>query len=532
MKQNREYKTALYMRLSKSDDTNNQESESISNQRMLLHQYAAKYGFNVVGEYIDDGVSGTTFDREGFNRLKSDIQLHKVDNVICKSFSRLGRDYVENGKLHKYFIQNDIRFISVTDNYDNMVGNPIHMIMSDVMNDLYARDTSKNIKSAFVAKMKEGAFVGAFASYGYIKDTRNKNKLVIDAIAAVTVKRIFRLACDGLEPKEIADTLNKEGIVSPYKYRCQQYQHIDSSRYTDQWKTGTIQKLIKNKIYLGHMVQGKTTTKTIKHSKATPKDTWIIVENTHEPIISTEVFYEANRLMSARRGKRVTGFVNIFHGVAYCSACGRVMSSTGTRRKDEQYDLVCGGYKAAGVKVCTSHRIGYNTLCSIILAAIRQQLNLTDADKQEIIEVLESTTRVKERKPIEVLKDIERKTNKIKQGMKQLYSDYAGGLITEDIRTELLSDYNKELASLKATQEAYKIEQEKEQKRQEVSKKYQELLKQYTDIKELTREIVATFIERIEVEQGSYSNITKQKQQDIRIVFRFSNSPTTYNYKI
>lgn len=284
-----EYTAAVYMRLSKDDGKS--ESRSIGSQRAMLFEFAKKEGISVFDEYIDDGYSGTNFERPAFIKMLEDIESGKVNTVMVKDFSRLGRDYISLGKYTEiYFPSKGVRFISLVDGYDSEKNLSDIIPFRNILNEMYARDTSRKIRSAFYARMRQGDFVGAFAPYGYKRSEKNKYRLVVDEKAAETVRKIFSLAAEGKACKNIAKILDSEGIPTPMEYR-------KGEGKTHFWSGATVGKILKNRMYLGNMVQGKTTKISFrsKNSRMNPKEEWYEVFGTHEAIIKKEIFDSVNR---------------------------------------------------------------------------------------------------------------------------------------------------------------------------------------------------------------------------------------------
>ena len=283
------YKAALYMRLSKEDGKT--ESRSIGSQRALLFDFCERKGFEIFDEYVDEGFSGTNFERPGFIRMIEDIEKGKVNLVIIKDLSRLGRDYIMTGKYTEiYFPAKGIRCISVSDGYDSEKNMSDIIPFRNILNEMYARDTSRKIKSAFFARMRKGDFVGAFAPFGYKRLENDRHKLIIDEPAAKTVRRIFYERAAGKSPKEIAKILDDEKIKTPLEYR----KKVPKTLF---WSSTTVKKILKNRMYIGDMVQGKTEKISFrsKKSKNNPMEEWIVVEGTHEPIIDREMFFYINK---------------------------------------------------------------------------------------------------------------------------------------------------------------------------------------------------------------------------------------------
>ncbi len=280
---------ALYMRLSKEDGKS--ESRSISSQREILKNYAAEKGFLIFDEYIDDGFSGTNFERPAFKRMLSDIENGKIGIIITKDLSRLGRDYISAGQFTEiYFPSKGVRYIAVNDGYDSENGFSDLAPFKNLINEMYARDTSRKIRSAFSARMRKGDFVGAFAPFGYKRSSENRHKLVLDEKASQIVKFIFLNSAEGKRPIEIARKLDSDNVPTPLDFR----KGIPKS---GNWSIATILKILHNPIYLGDMVQGKTSKISFKTKTSInlPEENWVVVHGTHEAIIDRETFEKVNR---------------------------------------------------------------------------------------------------------------------------------------------------------------------------------------------------------------------------------------------
>ena len=304
---NQIYDVGLYIRLSREDDDKDGISESITNQKSLLLQYVKEKGLSVYDIYIDDGYSGTNFDRPGFNRLLNDIELGKINMVITKDMSRLGRDYIGIGNLiERYFPEHDVRYIAVTDNVDTFLDNSNNDIapFKAIMNDMYAKDISKKIRSSLRAKQKEGKWVGGRAPFGYDQDPKDKNHLIVNEEQAEVVKKIFDLCLNGLSFFKIAKQLTNEGIKTPAQY----YNFAWKSHYNlkyGEWHSKTIRDILTNQIYIGDMVQNRRSKVNYKVKKVirnNPKD-YIIVEGTHEAIIDKDTFYEVQKRIPKNVGR-------------------------------------------------------------------------------------------------------------------------------------------------------------------------------------------------------------------------------------
>lgn len=367
-----DYKAALYIRLSKEDD-GGLESQSVTNQKSLLVTFAQQNGLEVYDIYIDDGWSGTSFARPGFQRMINDIEQKKVNMVITKDMSRLGRDYIQTGYyMERYFPENRVRYLSLLDGIDTGVDSTANDItpFKAVMNDWYAKDISKKIKSVKHDKQRKGLFIGGKAAYGYRLSKKEKNKLVIDAQAAAVVRRMFMLALSGQSCRQIAARLNQEKVPTPAAYAG-----LASGRRgarSGLWSAERIAEILQNPLYIGHMAQGKSrriSYKTAKSVRVSRKN-WIVVKNTHEPIIDETVFQKVGRLIASRRSTRNRTYDYLLKGIVRCHECGQplaVINRPNAKDEDVLY-FICRTYqrftKDSG---CTCHCIRVDTVTDAVL---------------------------------------------------------------------------------------------------------------------------------------------------------------------
>ncbi len=518
---------ALYIRLSKDDESVG-ESSSIKTQRNMLRSYANENGFIVYDEYIDDGFSGTNFDRPNFQRMLADIENKRVTLVITKDLSRLGRDYIATGQFTEiYFPSKGIRYIAINDGYDSAAPFDDIVPFKNVINELYARDTSKKIRSAFLTKMKDGSFIGNFAPYGYRKDPDNKNHLLIDEAVAPVVREIFDMATKGYKPSEIAKHMNSLNIYTPAMYRCENNKHLNLDNYSKrrEWTSATISKMLRNVVYMGHTAQKKTTKVSFKSkvSIQNPREDWIVVENTHEPLVDKECFETVRRRAQSRICERNKGFVNIFSGIAKCGDCGRNMSAVGTRKKDALANLTCGGYKLYGALECSNHFIDFSTFYDIVLNAIREQVRMTEDEKQliafELQKEMENSNKSNDTK--EKIAALIKQNKQLDAIIEKLYADNFEGTISNDRFRKLLDNYEKESQAITAKINILSEALSANNANAELDyNQYLELVREYTSVKTLTTDLLFKLIERIEVGQGQFIQ-TAEKQQEITIYFRF-----------
>lgn len=538
-----QYIAALYMRLSK-DDIGVNESASIATQRKMLRSYAKENLFIVYDEYIDDGFSGTNFERPNFKRMIKDIEDKKINLVITKDLSRLGRNYIKTGEYTEiFFPSKGVRYIAINDGYDSESPYTDIAPFKNVINEMYARDTSKKIRSAFITKMKEGNYIGNFAPFGYKKDDSDKNHLVVDEETSQIVKKIFDMAAKEYHPSKIAKYLNDSKIPTPAMYRCIKHENLNIENYSKrkEWTSSTISKMLKNKTYLGHTIQGKTTKISFK-SKATinnPRDEWIIVENTHEPIISEEIFDIVTRKSKSRTCIKLGKFYNIFSGIAKCMDCGRNMSTVGTRKKGSPANLACGGYKLYGSSECSNHFIDYNILYNIILETIHSTINLNEIDKNDIITSIEKELNISSSKNNEYKKQIEnfkKRISELDNIIEKLYEDNYNGTISNERFRKLLSKYENESQAISNKIHSINdiLNNKELSNKKELYNRFYNIIKEYTEIDSLNQDLLYKLIDHIEISQGYYEKTEngKIKHQTIKIYFRFINDFIVKEYTV
>ncbi len=534
------FHAALYLRLSRDDELAG-ESSSISTQREITSRYARDNGFEIAGEYIDDGFSGTNFDRPDFRRMIADIEAGKVNCVITKDLSRLGRNSARTADyLDEWFPSHAVRYISVTDGYDSFNltdGRAMTTPLILAVHEMYARDISGKIRSSFNAKMEAGKYVGAKAPYGYQKDSENKNHLVVDEDAASVVRRIFFMALMGESPHSIADTLNREGVPSPAVYRCQKNPALNVDDFSErkEWTSSIVCKLLRNEVYLGKLQQGKTQKVSFKSKDMLniPRDEWITVEGTHEAIISEDVFRKVRSRCVARRSPATKGFHNIFSGIAVCADCGRNMTTAPSRRKGSIYNLTCGGYKSYGAKECSNHFIDYEVLWNAVSRDLQNWLRLTDEQRENLAHELAAEKAhhngEDEENSRQRLSEKQRRRDELSVVLSKMYEDYALGRIPETTFQLLSRSKSEELQRLEDEIKIIEKRLSIDDTDSDSWRQFFDLLAEAETEEGLTRELLVHLIDRIEVEQGKVQRGADGKQkriQRIRIYYRFIGCPS------
>lgn len=445
---NKIYNVGIYLRLSQ-EDQNAGQSESITNQRDYVTRYVVEQNWNIVDVYIDDGWSGLNFDRPDFQRLISDIEKKKIDLVITKDLSRLGRDYIQTGYyLERYFPENNVRYIALSDGIDTGDRYNSNNDMSPfkaILNDMYAKDISKKVRTTFNTKRANGQFIGAFAPYGYVKDQANKNMLIIDTETAPIIRRIFDEYIEGISMGEIKKRLNEDNIKCPsaYKLNTCNYKNVNVYRYI--WTQETIKRILTNPTYVGHMAQHrqeKINYKSYKFRKY-KKDNWIIVQNTHEPIISQEDFDTVQKLIEQKANHYANSkhdkTEHLLNGLLFCYDCHAKM----TYRRNSSHKMVaqCMTYSKFGKTMCSSHRIQEQLLIDTVLTQLKniaKEILTTDFYNQfDFIKNEEDNAQ-------EEINAIEKRLAQIQATIRSLYTDKLKGLIDEDIFVDMSKEYSTE----------------------------------------------------------------------------------------
>ncbi len=524
----KEYTAALYLRLSKDDDKQG-ESSSITTQRKILTEYAKENGFGIYDEYVDDGYTGTNFERPEFKRMIKDIENKKVNLVITKDLSRLGRDYITTGEYTEiYFPSKNVRYIAINDGYDSESQYKDIIPFKNIINEMYARDTSKKIRSSLIAKMRQGNFIGNFAPYGYKKDTNDKNHLVPDYESSEIVRKIFDMAYNGALPSEIAEYLNENKILTPIEYRCKNFTNLDVNNYSKfkKWTSGTITKMLRNRVYIGDMQQGKTKKISfkLKRNIINPKEDWITVRDTHEAIIEKNIFESVQSYSMKRQCRKKDKFNNIFSGIAKCMDCGYSMSTVVTRKKGSKANLSCGKYKVYGAKECTNHFIDYEDLYNLILKIINDAIKLEDADKMELYKNL-LKSKNNNHGYYEKIKNLKLNLYRIDKTIEEIYQDKLNKVISENRFEKLLNKYESEgeLISKKINSIIEIYNNNLKESKEASYENFCVNLDDYININELDAKILMKLVHHIEIGQGKYEILDgeKIKRQSIKIYLRF-----------
>lgn len=520
-------RTALYCRLSK-DDMLQGDSESIKTQKAMLTQYAKEHGFLIVEVYVDDGWSGLNFQRPDFNRMLDDIEAGKIDVVITKDLSRLGRDHLKVGHFTEiYFPMKNVRYIAVNDGVDTANKNNDIAALKNVMNEFYSRDNSRKIRSSIRARAKAGLYRTSFNPIGYRKSPDNHNKLIVDGETAWIVKRIFELANAGMGAHKIAKTFREEQVPCPSWWLHSRGERDYSQRFENpankyEWSHTVIRNIIANPLYLGHTVMCKTESIfKVGTFKKVPKADQIRVENTHEPLVSQELFDGANAKILSRRRDTTDNFVSPFSGLVKCGTCGKALGLR-YRGKDRHHIYVCTTY-AHDTKACSDHRIYYEDLYNAVLADIQYHARLAYEDRDKAVALaMKMNAKAdgnKGKSNESKLKQAKKRYDEVTRLFDRLYEDSLSGRISNDNFTRLIDKYQTEQEQLLGQIQNLENALQEVKDSQTNAVQWAALMADYVGIRELTAENLNLLVERIEVFDRTETD--GEAEQVIRICYRF-----------
>ena len=516
---NNNYLVGLYIRLSREDEDKTHESESISNQKSLLLQYTKENNLKVYDMYIDDGYSGTNFNRPNFNRLIKDIELGKINMVITKDMSRLGRDYIGTGNLiEKYFPEHNVRYIAITDNIDTFLDSSNNDIapFKAIMNDMYAKDISKKIKSSLKAKQKEGKWVGSKTPFGYIKDPNNKNHLIIEEEQAHIVKRIYNMCLDGLSFYKISKELTNEGIKTPAQYYEYKWRSNYNCKY-GMWHSKTIYDILTNRIYTGDTVQNKRTKVNYKIKKIIKNkpSQYIVVENTHEAIIDKEMFYEVQKRIPKNVGRSEKKETHLLDGLLYCGDCGHRISIGPRRKKDNRCYTICNYYRTyIKQKLCTAHSNNYDDLEELILKLLKINcLKYIDSKKikKNTLNKFKNKENVNNQKEIKIIKQ---SINQLTKNLDTIYLDKINKVINQKQFIRLKDKLEKEIQiKQKKLDTLIKIDIINKNNNSK-DKTINEYINDFITMNNISRELIVNLIQKIEIYKDKRINIVLTFSKD------------------
>ena len=520
-----DYHAALYIRLSKEDDSEG-PSQSVQNQESLLREFIQQHRLNVYDTYIDDGWSGTNFDRPAFQRMIADIEAKKVNMVITKDLSRLGRDYILTGHyMERYFPEHRVRYISLLDGIDTGVDSTANDItpFRAIMNDMYAKDISKKIKSVKRDKQQKGKFIGGKPVYGYKMHPTEKNKIVIDEEVAPIVRRIFALALSGMSCRNIAALLNQEGVPTPATYA--NLPVAKPGPYTGLWSSERISDMLQNETYIGNMVQGRSVKISYKSKKCLKQNpaNWVVVEGTHEPLVDRETFQKVRMLVNSRRYTRSRTYDFLLKGLISCHECGyplAVLNRKNAKGEDVLY-FVCRTYQRfTKAGVCTCHSIKEKTVTDAVIAKVREVCQAY-LNPDELLPVAqEAVENAEKRSSLETeLQALQSKIDSLTVNLDRMYADRLSGLLPEADFQRIFSRIKLEREQLEEKRQELELRQKSSVRSEDRAR---ELVQRFIETAGESRELLVSLIERVE--------LTEDKE--IIIKFRFAQLDETAESQI
>lgn len=539
MKKQQHYKAALYCRLS-VDDGNFGGSVSIETQKILLEQYCKDHKITDYKFYCDDGCSGTNFDRPSFKKMLSDIDEGKINLVIVKDLSRFGRNYVEAGMYVQRFTDSNIRFIAADDNYDSLVNSDDLLFpIKNVVNEMYARDVSKKTKAAKKAKARDGQFIGSKAPFGYKIDPNDRHHLIVDEPAAQVVKRIFRLASEGVGYNKMAKIFREEKVLTPIAYfnlNNPDYFKSDYWRKEFDWHVTSIRAILNNEVYLGKLVYGKQRNKSMKSKEKVrnPKEDWIVVENCHEPIITQELWDTVHKILNAKHRPAKAGEVQMFAGLLYCSDCGHCLTYSQKQRKDGSYHgaYSCWMYKTHGKEYCASHYITFDTIYELVLIDIQRNLfqyrKNTDKFKSILSRKYQSDSQKQAEQITLEYEQKQKRCEELDKIISRLYEDNVLGRIGDERYESMSQSYELEQVEIKKALPILKSKIDELKRQSDCADNFINVIKKYTIIDKLDAAILNELIDKIVVHHKEQAEDGRTFQQ-IEIYYRFVGKLGTEN---
>lgn len=521
---------ALYERLSHDDELQG-ESNSISNQKRLLEDYARSNGMTAFQHFTDDGISGTRFDRPGFQNMIAEVRAGNIEAVVIKDMSRFGRDYLQVGSYMEVLRKNDTRLIALNDNVDTINGEDEFTPFRNIMNEWYARDTSKKIRSAFKAKNLAGKHTSSAVPYGYLKSPDDKSQWIVDPLASQIVKRIFRMAMEGKGPYQIATILSDEKIEIPGYYHQKLGIGLWQTREIKnpyKWQSATIVHILSNPSYLGHTVNFRTR-KHFKDKKShyVSPDQWTIIKNTQEPIIDQQTFDNVQRLRgNIRRYPNGWGEINPLSGLLYCADCGAVMYVHRMNNGKRIPQFTCSNYGKVPVgTLCpTQHRINGDVVMTLVKETLKELISFSKEDEEEfvrlVMEKAASDQDSTEKEKAYRLESLKRRIAELEKLLCRIYEDNILGKLPDDRYSILDGEYSSEKTKIDGEiEELQKLINGYEEKKHSADK-FIDLVRRYQNFDEITNTMMNEFIYKILVHERE-QKYRQDSPQTIEIYFNF-----------
>lgn len=529
-KQNNNYIVGIYARLSR-DDGQDSESVSIENQRLILQKFVDEQGWELHDVYVDDGISGTTFERPGVQKLLDDAKNGIINTIIVKDLSRFGRNYIQVGQYLDYvFPAFGIRFIALQDNVDTAnreSGGMEMMPIMNVFNEWHAANTSKKVKSVIRAQAKDGKYHSPKAPFGYVIVDKDKRLPVVDEPAASYVRRMFDMRLKGISFRQIAIMLNAEGIPTPHKYNAEKFGKKGDPRSYNLWSETTVKIILNNPIYIGDLVQQRVTTVSYKNHKRIYRDEseFLVIPNTHEAIIDREVWNRVQALrqsVSRGRQQKRSGITHPLSGLMFCADCNGKMQMRRTDYNGKDYfSFNCGNHTRFGKAYCFSHNITSGILEEIVLTDIQSKAKAVITDEAAVRrKFIEKNARLTQEKVKTAQNELQQKRKRLAEldGLiESAYEDKVKGKMPEDICIKLMNRYTDEQRVLTVEIQTLKDSLAESNQANADVDEFIRKIKRYINPTELTREMCMELIDRIIVGAAPKN---KDEPRDIQIVYK------------
>lgn len=526
-----EWRVGIYCRLSKDDELQG-ESASISNQREMLTNYCKAQGFTIVDIFQDDGYTGLNMDRPGLKQALKAIEDKKINLLLTKDLSRLGRNYLETGRLMEdYFPRRGVRYIAVNDNIDTARDSNEIAPFKNILNEMYSKDISKKVHSSYLLHAKQGKYTGVVPPFGYLKDPNNKGHLIVDGETAWVVRKIFDYAMESKGSNYIRRRLEREKIACPcwwnrtrgFRNHYTKWEIKDPENGKYIWDFGIIERILQNPVYYGAIASQKADYRfkmgVIRKKKA---HEWIIVENQHEPIIDRQTFDIVQTKIKKRQHPRDTDNFSLFSGLIKCGECGKALTIRKTNAKYPKDIYSCVTYNKFGKEHCTQHRVDYDVLYQLVLDRIRLLAKAALADEKSVEMRLESSyaqqARVEQEASSFAISKAQDRIQVLDRMISRLYEDMIAGRVNEANFETLLNNAQREQTTLKEQIEAAQNKGAEEEQKIQDAKAWTELIKEYADITELDSETLNRLIKEIIV----HETIDEEKNRNITIEIHFN----------
>ena len=527
MAKHKEYRVGVYVRLSR-EDSRSGESVSIENQKLMLTKHVKEMGWELREIYQDDGFSGTNQNRPAFQRMIADVQSGFINTILIKDLSRLGRNYLEVGNLAEVFLpEHGCELISLNEKLDDM------MVFRNWFNEQHSKSTSIKVRAGKRISAQNGKFLGAYAPYGYKKDPDNRRKLIVDEKTAPTVRRIFEMRASGMGFRAIAEKLNDDIVISPREYYYQNQNRKNPTRASRLWNENTIKDMVRNEVYIGNTVSGKTGTVSYKNQKQIrkDKDDWIRAEATHEPLINLDLWNRVHSFIhqNYKPSRKTHGEPNLFVGLLYCADCGfklRGQTERRTRRDGSEYKYVsymCSTYGRSGKGACTIHGISEKALTNMVIDHIRGYAEQVVFDEERIAQEIlfaQRNDNISYRTSYQnEMEAHEKQLAKLDVLIENLYADKVSGLVPDSLFKRQILKYEQERVDRAQAIEVLSKRINQIKPIADNANTWTGLIKQYVDLETLDAETLRLLLDRIIVNEAHY--VDGQKICDIQIFYNY-----------